>query len=337
MKLLLLRSLSAACLLLAAAAACSGSTTSSTTDAGADTTAACVATCAHLTAICGANAGSCVSACPAWPDYLRACVNAVGTCDKGLACLSVVVDGGSSGSSGSSGASGTSSSSGTSGASGTSGSAGALVLQGQVVDLASSAGISAGTVAAGANTALSDLNGRYKLAIGPGALFNLRVEKTGYYTLLEQEAKLGAAADLGRTTVISENTANLILSTLSGNDGASGIISVLLMPTTCASEEGATIDVTVDGQPSVATKVVYTSSGFPDIARKAAQAGSVPQALLYNFPVGKSVTVTARHPSCTMSPFPVDVPIASGTITYTSATLVPLGGKSTGTLRIFLQ
>ena len=166
----------------------------------------------------------------------------------------------------------------------------------------------------------------------------MKVEKTGYYTLLEQATLVKASIDLGKTSFLSDNTANLLLTTLTGYVAGSGVVSVAIENQGCADEAGATFEYTVDGQPAPASvKLIYASDGFPDSGRTSAQTGSFPHGIVYNVTPGQTVAITVKHPTCTMKAFPVDKPLDVGTITYVNASLAPLAGKSTGFVRVFLK
>jgi hypothetical protein len=226
--------------------------------------------------------------------------------------------------------------------------AGAITQGGKIIDFSTFSAIVGAKVTSGASSATTDTTGAYSFSIPPNTIFNMTVENTGFYTLQEQEAKAAASFNLGKTKFLSENTAKLLLTTLTGYDGKGGIVSVALENHGCPDEGGATFEWAVDGQPGGAAdagpgtgRLIYASDGFPDGARTSAQSGSFPHAIVYNVTPGKAVSITAKHPSCKMIAFPVDkdltVESGSGTITYTSATLTPLGGKVTGFVRIFLS
>jgi hypothetical protein len=228
---------------------------------------------------------------------------------------------------------------------------GAIVQTGTIIDLSTKQPVAGAKVTSGAQSATTDSKGTYSMTLDPGVTFSMKVEKTAYYTLQEQEMLPSSSFNLGKTKLPSEQTVSLLVSTFKGYDGVGGIVSIAIenAPGQCPDEGGATFDFTVDGQPGLnadggaatTAQIVYFSDGFPDGARTSAQSGSFPHAAIYNLPAGKPVVVTAKHPTCKMLPFPVDKDLAiesgSGTAHYVSATLSPFGGKSTGFVRIFLS
>ncbi len=230
---------------------------------------------------------------------------------------------------------------------------GAITQSGIIIDLSTKTPVSGATVTSGAHSATTDAKGAYSIPLEPGVPFTMKVEKTGYYTLQEQELKPSASFNLGKTQFPSENTVNLLVGTFKGYDGVGGIVSIAIELMTaaddCPDEGGATFDFTVDGKPAFdadggalgTARIVYFSEGFPAADKTNVQSGSFPHAAIYNLPVGKPVVVTAKHPTCKVRPFPVDKDLdresGSGKATYVSATLSPFGGKSTGFVRIFLS
>ena len=208
---------------------------------------------------------------------------------------------------------------------------------GQILALQSDKPVAGAKVTAGNATATTDANGGYMVVLDPKVPFNLKVASDGYYSLLEQEALVGGNIDLGTTKLLPESTATLLISTLNGYDATLGILSVGIEKQGCADEGGALISYTVDGQAPTSSKLTYTASGVPSGTQTSAAKDSFPHAIVYNLPPGKPVSVTVTHPACKMIAFPVDKPLATGSIRYTSATLTTTAGKSTSFLRVFLK
>ncbi len=226
---------------------------------------------------------------------------------------------------------------------------GAIVQTGTIVDLTSNKPVVGATVTSGAKSATTDSKGQYSMALDPGVAFSMKVTAPAYYTLQEQEILPKATFNLGKTKLPSESTVTLLVGTFQGYEPGGGIVSVALEKQGCPDEGGATFDFTVDGKPgfgadggpTTTARLIYFNNGFPSAGLASAQTDSFPHAAIYNLPPGKPVVVTAKHPTCKMKAFPVDKDLTaesgSGTATYTSATLAPFGGKSTGFVRIFLS
>lgn len=223
---------------------------------------------------------------------------------------------------------------------------GATTQTGKIIDLSTKSAIADAKITTGTFTATTDAKGNYSVQVDPTQPFNMHVEKTGYYTLIEQSTLVKTSFNLGNTSFLSENTANLLTQTLPGFDPTLAAVSTdIEIRGGCTDETGATFDFTVDGQPPPANAhLVYFSSDFPAPSNTAAESNTFPHGIIYNLPGGKPVTVTVKHPKCTMLPFPVDKDVSQdprasgvGTVTYVSATLTPVAGKATGFLRLFLQ
>jgi Carboxypeptidase regulatory-like domain len=218
-------------------------------------------------------------------------------------------------------------------------SSGGTTQKGKIVDLAAGNGIAGATVTLGATTVQTDSSGKYEGAVDPTKPFNMKVEKTGYYTLTEQETQVKASIDLGKTSFLSEQTASVLLGTLQNYDSTLGVLTIGIINQTCADEAGATFELTMDGAPLTSASLYYfDDSGAPTPAQKSAVKGQYPHhAVAFNVPVNKPVTVTGKHPTCATAPFPVDQAVDTGTITYVSAAIATLPGKATSFARIFLK
>src|SRR5262249_29249178 len=158
----------------------------------------------------------------------------------------------------------------------------------------------------------TDAKGVYTVTVDPAKSFNMVVEKAGYYTLTEQETLVKASIDLGKTSFLSDSTANLLTLTLqvpgATYDPALGIVSVGVEPklhaskkALCADIGGATLDYTVDGKPGAQStaKLIYTQGGQPSVGQTSVDKDSAPaSAVLFNVPPGKPVTITVKHPTC---------------------------------------
>jgi hypothetical protein len=208
-------------------------------------------------------------------------------------------------------------------------------------------------VTCGTQSTTTDATGKYAIKVDPSTPFNMRIELTGttpatnFYTLTEQLTQVKADIDLAKTSFLREDTANILLATLDGYDPSGGVVSVSVQNKGCASEQGATLDFTVGGQPVPGASLFYVSGTAPDKSLTSVQADAFPSAVIFNLPANKDVTVTVKHPTCKMVPFPVDVDLTlpqpggggqgSGTLTYISSTITSLPGKATSFLRVYLQ
>src|SRR5262245_565549 len=85
---------------------------------------------------------------------------------------------------------------------------GGTTQKGQIVDLSTKSGVAGATVTLGKGPVTADASGKYQGAVDPAKSFNMKVEKTGYYTLTEQETLVKADIDLGKTSLLSEATAS---------------------------------------------------------------------------------------------------------------------------------
>jgi hypothetical protein len=208
-------------------------------------------------------------------------------------------------------------------------------MTGKIVDLTTKGAVAGATVQAGTSgpSATTDAKGGYSLTIDAKP-FNMIVSKTGYYRLIEQETLITASVDRGSTSFVSEGTVSQLQLLLEGFDYTKGIVTIGIVPLTCPSEAGATVDWTphVDGGAAV---VRYFQGGLPNRFATSVEKGSYPSsAVVYNLEPNTAFTFTVTPPSgCTVSPFPNTY---QG-IQYTSASITPPGGKSFGFIRLFLN
>jgi hypothetical protein len=216
-------------------------------------------------------------------------------------------------------------------------SGGGPTQKGQIIDLTTKAAVAGANITLGAAKVTTDATGKYQVAVDPTKSFNMKVEKTGYYTLTEQESQVKVDIDLGKTSFLPETTATLLTATLTGYDPKLGILSVAIEKQGCADEGGATFDLTADGKPIQGSSLFYFQDNLPSASATAVQTDQFPHAVAFNLPVDKPITVTVKHPKCTMVPFPVDKQLDTGTITYVSATIATSAGKATSFTRVFLK
>jgi hypothetical protein len=202
-------------------------------------------------------------------------------------------------------------------------------------------------VTCGTSTTTTDAKGNYAIKVDPTTPFNMRLEASGYYTLTEQLSQVKADIDLARTSFLADSTAFILLQTLDGYDDTRGVVSVSVQLQGCPSEAGATLDYTIGGQPVAGASLYYTTGGTPSKTATGVEKDSFPSAVIFNLPPNQDVTVTVKHPTCTMAPFPVNVDLTlpqpggggggSGTLTYVSSTITSLPGKATSFVRLFLK
>jgi hypothetical protein len=225
--------------------------------------------------------------------------------------------------------------------------AGSVTQKGVIKTLSLNTPVDGAKITCGASTTTTDASGKYQISVDPTKPFNMRVEKAGYYTLTEQASLVKSNIDLARTSFLSEGTANILIATLDGYDPAFGVISISVENNGCASEAGATLEYTIGGQPVAGATLYYTTGNTPSRDQKAVEKDSFPSAVLFNVPPNQDVTITVKHPTCTMIPFPYDQDCAaarpggggggSGTITYVSSAISALPGKATSFVRVYLK
>ena len=134
---------------------------------------------------------------------------------------------------------------------------GATTQTGKIIDLSTKSAIADAKITTGTFTATTDAKGNYSVQVDPTQPFNMHVEKTGYYTLIEQSTLVKTSFNLGNTSFLSENTANLLTQTLPGFDPTLAAVSTdIEIRGGCTDETGATFDFTVDG-----SKLTGTVSG----------------------------------------------------------------------------
>src|SRR5205807_1070956 len=151
--------------------------------------------------------------------------------------------------------------------------------KGIITDFSTKKPVAGATVIAGEQSTTTAADGSYSFTLQKGEPFKLTVTADGYAKLLEQEATLDGDYDKGKTTIVPTNMANLLTSMLSGYDSSLGVLSVQLVPTGgCASEDGATLEVS----PAGSAKVAYFANSLPNSAMTAVKAGEFPSAVVYN-------------------------------------------------------
>jgi hypothetical protein len=213
---------------------------------------------------------------------------------------------------------------------------------GQVIDYSTQAPASGATIAVpGGPTTTSDSKGNYSLQIPKGQPYSYYVAGpiggNAYVKLWEQEAILSGDTDRGQSNAIPVTLENLLKGFLSGYDATKASFTVgLEKMSTCASTEGATIDL-VPAQS--AAKIVYFKGATPDPASTSAHDGTLAAAIFYNVDPTTKVAVKISWASsatpCTQVPYPVTDP-TTPTVSYTGNLTIE-AGDVTSYLRVFLK
>jgi hypothetical protein len=218
---------------------------------------------------------------------------------------------------------------------GSSGHPGKAQQTGRIVDLGSQGtGVGGATITIGGQTITADAKGNYSVLYDLNTPVSMVVTAPSYFKLLEAEWLLKADASRGPTRLPSVDSATSLLAALSlagPVDKALGVISVWAIPMKgCASEEGATFDISPKGANTIA---VFLKGTLPNTALQGAVAGENPHVVIYNVPIGP-VTVTVKHPTCSQLPYPQT---DTDGFTYTGkATVEPEMNNTLSFLRVFL-
>jgi hypothetical protein len=126
-----------------------------------------------------------------------------------------------------------------------------IVQKGKITGLGANApAVQGATVTIAGKEATTDARGEYSIAVGKGQPFNMRVRAAGYYGVLEQEWSIDETTDRGRTTLISEAAAGVLIPALQANGLQLnlGVLAIIVKSAgACADIGGAVVNVTCNG------------------------------------------------------------------------------------------
>ncbi len=207
---------------------------------------------------------------------------------------------------------------------------------GRVVDLGSQGmGVAGATIQIGGQTIAVDAKGNYSVLYPLNTPVDMVVTAPAYYKLLEGQWLLKKDASRGNTRLTSADLGKTLLNALqltgTALNTALGVLSIWAVPTAgCPDEGGVTFDIS-PRDPS--TNSVYLKMTFPDTTLSSGVKGENPHVVFYNVPVGKDITVTTKHPTCSQRPFPQDD--VDG-FTYTGKVNVEPDNQTLSFFRVFM-
>ncbi len=196
-------------------------------------------------------------------------------------------------------------------------------------------GVPGATINIGGKTVTSDAKGNYSVLYPLDTPVDMVITAPNYYKLLEGQWLLKQDRSRGSTRLPSVDTAKTLLRALSltGIDVnvALGVISVWAIPLAgCPSEGGVTFDIS---PRDASTNLVYLKAQFPDTSLTSGGKGENPHVVIYNVPIGKDLTIIAKHPTCSQLPFPQDD--VDG-FTYTGKVNLEADNQTLSFFRVFM-
>lgn len=206
-------------------------------------------------------------------------------------------------------------------------------FSGQMEGYSSKGPVAEADVTAGSASGKTDSKGVFELNVEKNKEFNLKVSKSDFFTLVDQEMKIAADADLPKLRFVDKGVGNVLLGALKAN-AAKGVVSVGLKATSdCETKAGdfpQGAKVTVEGQPDA--KVVYYKA-TPDPSLTEGQKGEDPAAVIFNANPDEPLTIKVEYTKCSQQAWPHT---DENGITYTGK-IVPKAPETLSVYRVFFN